>query len=103
MEIADALDVLINTKTLKPGEKFYLFLDKDGTFLGLSMNLRNTDTVGVLKEKDGSLTPFSAEGRVETITERIAGTIERTFAGRRKSRCAGCVGRPNYRRFGRRN
>lgn len=81
LEIADALDVLINTKTLKPGEKFYLFLDKDGTFLGLSMNLRNTDTVGVLKEKDGSLTPFSAEGRVETITERIAGTIERTFAG----------------------
>ena len=84
LEIADALDVLINTKTLKPGEKFYLFLDKENTFLGLSFNQRNTDTIGVLKEKDGTLTPFSAEGRVETITERISGTIERTFAGSAK-------------------
>lgn len=81
LDIADALNILINIKTLKPGEKFYLFLDKEGAFLGLSMNLRNTDTVAVLKEKDGSLTPFSAEGRVETVTERITGTIERTFAG----------------------
>ena len=84
LEIADALDVLINTKTLRPGEKFYLFLDKENTFLGLSFNQRNTDTIGVLKEKDGTLTPFSAEGRVETITERISGTIERTFAGSAK-------------------
>ncbi len=81
LDIADVLSILMNVKTLKPGDKFYLFTQQDGSFLGLTFNGQNAQTIGVLKESDGTLTPFSAEGRVETVTERITGTIERTFAG----------------------
>ncbi len=79
--IVQSLTVLTNVNTLKTGKTFYLFTDKQNDFLGLSFTSRDADMLAVLKESDGTLTPFSEGERVETLTEQVTGKIEKTFIG----------------------
>ncbi len=81
LDIAEELSLLTNLKTLRPGTTVLLFLNNDDTFLGLSIPMRDNQAVAVIRNDDGTLTPVSHEGRVEKVTERIQGTVERTFAG----------------------
>ena len=83
MEIVESLELLINLKSLKPGMNIMLFKDKD-TLVGLSLAVKAEENIAVLKELDGSWTPFSHTGRVETKTIRWQGTVERTFSGSAK-------------------
>ena len=81
MAIADALEIMIDLKSLRPGMGFILFWEKDGTLAGLSIQVKEGENIAVLREKDGGWTPFSAAGRIETQTIRKQGSIEHTFSG----------------------
>ena len=83
MNIVESLELLINLKSLKPGMEIILFKDND-ELVGLSMTLKEGESISVLKEIDGSWTPFSHTGRVETKTTRWEGKVERTFSGSAK-------------------
>lgn len=81
VSIIDSLELLVDLRGLKPGLSILFFKTKQGEVLGLSLQIREGETIAVLKEKNGAWTPFSHAGRVETKTHRIQGTVERTFAG----------------------
>ena len=80
MEIVDSLELLMNLKSLKPGMTMMLFKEKEN-LVGLSLAVKEGENISVLKETDGSWTPFSHTGRVETKTIRWEGAVERTFSG----------------------
>ncbi len=81
MNIVDALELMIDLKALRPGLTFMLFETKEGDLLGLSVQVKEGETIAVVREKDGSWTPFTAAGRIETVSVRKQGTVERTFSG----------------------
>ena len=81
VQIADAIALLVDLKTLKPGTNILVFKNNSGDFLGLSIPFASDEIVAVIKEPGGIYTPFSHEGRVETKSYRVQGTIERTFSG----------------------
>ena len=83
-EIIDTLSILIDSKTLKPGTIILVFTDKKNSFLGLAIPSTGDEVIAVLQEEDGTMTPFSQEGRVETVIERVKGRVERTFNGSAK-------------------
>lgn len=79
VQIVDALELLINLRTLRPGMQFMFF--KDGPdVVGVSLMNGDGETLAVLREADGSWTPFSHTGRVETKTIRWQGTVETNFS-----------------------
>ena len=81
LAIVDALSLMIDLKALRPGLMFMFFKSDDGVVWGLSVQIHEGETVAVLKEEDGSWTPFTATGRIETQSVRQTGTVERTFSG----------------------
>ena len=81
VQISDAIALLVDLKTLKPGTNILVFKNNSGDFLGLSIPFASDEIVAVIKEPGGIYTPFSHEGRVETKSYRVQGTIERTFSG----------------------
>ena len=81
LAIVDALELMLNVKSLKPGLMFFLFKNQAGEVQGISVQISEGETVAVLREEDGSWTPFTATGRIETQTVRKVGTVERTFSG----------------------
>ncbi|MBE6446745.1 MAG: M23 family metallopeptidase [Alphaproteobacteria bacterium] len=79
VQIVDGLELLINLRTLRPGMQFIFF--KDGPdVVGVSLMTKDGETLAVLREADGSWTPFSHTGRVETKTIRWQGTVETNFS-----------------------
>lgn len=80
MDIVESLELLINLKSLKPGMNIMLFKEGENV-VGLSLVVKEGETLSVLKEADDTWTPFSHAGRVETKTIRWEGTVERTFSG----------------------
>ena len=80
MNIVESLELLINLKSLKPGMNMMVFKDKE-ELVGLSLSVRDGENISVLKEADGSWTPFSHMERVETKIIRWEGVVERTFSG----------------------
>lgn len=79
VQIVDGLELLINLRTLRPGMQFIFF--KDGPdVVGISLMTGDGETLAVLREADGSWTPFSHTGRVETKTIRWQGTVESNFS-----------------------
>ena len=81
MAIVDALQSLLDLKSLRPGLGFIFFHEADNSLAGLTVTPKANETLSVLREKDGSWTTFSQTGRVETKQEHIKVTIERTFSG----------------------
>ena len=81
MEIVDALELLLDLKSLKPGLTFLFFHTPEKQLEGLSIRQKANESLAVLREKDGSWVTFSQTGRVETKQEHIQVTIERTFSG----------------------
>lgn len=82
--ISDALAMMIDLKTIKPDAVALIFTDKKGEFLAVSVPRKAGEVVAVLKEDDGTYTPFAQEGRIETKNVQITGKIERTFSGSAK-------------------
>ena len=91
MEIVDALALLMDLKSLRPGLSFLFFHEKDGRLAGLSVRQKETEALAVIREKDNSWITFSQTGRVETKQEHIQVVIERTFSGSAQK-----AGVPNY-------
>ena len=81
VSIVDAMELMVNLKSLRPGLNFMIFKASDGTTVGVSVQIREGETIAVLREEDGSWTPFTATGRVETQSVRKTGVVERTFSG----------------------
>ncbi len=81
MEIVEALELLLDLKSLKPGLTFLFFHNLEGRLEGLSLQTKNNEFLAVLREKDNSWVTFSQTGKVETKQEHIQIVIERTFAG----------------------
>ena len=81
MAIVDSLELMLNVKSLKPGLIFMLFKNQAGEIQGISVQINEGETIAVLKEEDGTWTPFTATGRIETQTIRKIGSVERTFSG----------------------
>ena len=81
VSVVDALELMVNLKSLKPGLSFMLFKDASGVLVGVSVQIHEGETIAVLREEDGSWTPFTATGRVETQSIRKMGVVERTFSG----------------------
>lgn len=81
MSIVESLELMIDLKALRPGLTFMFFETKEGDLLGLSVQVKEGETIAVVREDDGSWTPFTAAGRIETISVRKQGTVERTFSG----------------------
>lgn len=79
--IINALETMINVKTIKRNTIVLVFTDLKGAFLGLSLPFRDNEFIAVLKDEEGALIPFSQEGCVETQNVHIRGKIERTFSG----------------------
>ena len=79
--IVEALELMMDLKALRPGMSFMFFKDKENTLKGLSIQPKPEETIAVIQEEDGSWTPFTAAGRIETLTERKTGVVERTFSG----------------------
>ncbi|MBR6411961.1 MAG: M23 family metallopeptidase [Alphaproteobacteria bacterium] len=84
LAIVESLELMINVKSLKPGLMFILFKNQADEIQGVSVQISEGETLAVLREEDGSWTPFTATGRVETQTIRKLGTVERTFSGSAK-------------------
>ena len=80
IEIVEALELLLELKSLRPGLTFLFFHDKD-KLLGLSLTPKTNETLAVVRELDDSWTPISHTGRVETKQEKVQVVIERTFSG----------------------
>ena len=81
MDIVDALEVLLDLKSLKPGLSFIFFHQQDGQLAGLTVRPKEDEALSVLREKDDSWVTFSQTGRVETKQEHIQVIIEKTFSG----------------------
>ena len=81
MEIVDALELLLDLKSLKPGLSFLFFHNQEGRLEGLSLRPKENESLAVLREKDDSWVTFSQTGKVETRQEHIQVVIERTFSG----------------------
>lgn len=81
MDIVEALELLLDPKSLRPGLTFMFFHDQDKKLVGLSIRQKANDSLAVLREKDNSWVTFSQTGRIETKQERVQVVIERTFAG----------------------
>ena len=84
LDIVEALSLMIDLKALRPGLMFMFFKTADGEVCGISVQIHEGETIAVLKEEDGSWTPFTAAGRIETQSVRQTGTVERTFSGSAK-------------------
>ena len=84
VEIVEALELLLDLKSLRPGLTFLFFHDKEDKLLGLSLTPRANETIAVVRELDDSWTPISHTGRVETKQEMVHVEIERTFSGSAK-------------------
>ncbi len=79
VKIIEALELLLNLKTLKPGISFMFF--KNGPdVVGLSLTIKENENLAVIKEADGSWTPFSHTGRVEKKTISWQGVVHGTFS-----------------------
>lgn len=79
VKMIEALELLINLKTLRPGLNFLFF--KDGPdVVGISLNVKENENLAVIKEADGTWTPFSHTGRVETKTQQYKGVVQGTFS-----------------------
>ena len=81
MEIVEALELLLDLKSLKPGLTFIFFHNLEGRLEGLSLQTKTNEFLAVLREKDDSWVTFSQTGKVETKQEHIQVVIERTFSG----------------------
>ena len=81
MEIVEALELLLDLKSLRPGLAFMFFHNQEGRLEGLSLRPKANESLAVLREKDDSWVTFSQTGKVETRQEHIQVVIERTFAG----------------------
>ena len=81
MEIIEALELLLDLKSLKPGLVFLFFHNQEGKLEGISLRPKENESLAVLREKDNSWVTFSQTGKVETKQEHIQVVIERTFAG----------------------
>ena len=80
IEIVEALELLLDLKSLRPGLTFLFFHDKDGSLLGLSLTPKQNETLAVVRELDDSWTPISHTGRVETKQELIHIVVEKNFS-----------------------
>ncbi len=81
LQITETLSSLINLNTLDQGTLFLTFMDNNNSFLGLAIPSQGGEVISVIKEEDGTLTPFTQVGQVEIKQERIKGKIQRTFQG----------------------
>ena len=81
LAIVESLELMLNVKSLKPGLMFIIFKDQTGLIQGISVQISDGETFAVLREEDGTWTPYTAMGRIETQTIRKMGTVERTFSG----------------------
>lgn len=81
IEIMEALELLLDLKSLKPGLMFLFFHNQEGRLEGVSLQPKENEFLAVLREKDDSWVTFSQTGKVETKQEHIQVVIERTFAG----------------------
>ena len=81
MEIVEALELVLDLKSLKPGLTFIFIHDLEGKLMGLSVRQKENEALAVLREQDNSWVTFSQTGRVETKQEPIQVAVERTFSG----------------------
>ncbi len=81
MEIVEALELVLDLKSLRPGLTFLFIHDLDGRLMGLSVRQKENESLAVMREKDDSWVTFSQTGKVETKQEHFQVVIERTFSG----------------------
>ena len=77
LEVAKALNHVVQTRTLRPGQKFLLFLLKEKGFQGLLMETRDGLLVSVRRNPaDGSFAAYTKEGKLEVKQIRLEGKVE---------------------------
>ena len=77
LEVAKALNHVVQTRTLRPGQKFLLFLLKEKGFQGLLMETRDGLLVSVRRNQaDGSFAAYTKEGKLEVKQIRLEGKVE---------------------------
>ena len=81
MAIVEALELVLDLKSLRPGLTFLFIHDLEGQLMGLSVRQRENESLAVLRESDNSWVTFSQTGKVETKQEHVQVVIERTFSG----------------------
>ena len=81
LAVVEALEVIIDLKSLRPGMSFMLFKATDDTLHGVSIQIKEGETLAAVREADDSWTPITATGRIETENIRMTGTVEKTFSG----------------------
>ena len=81
MAITEAFELMMDLKSLKPGMTFMVFKNKQGQAQGVSVQVHDNETIAAVREEDGSWSPFTATGRIETQSIRKIGVVERTFSG----------------------
>ena len=81
MAIVEALELVLDLKSLKPGLTFLFIHDLEGQLMGLSVRQKENESLAVLREQDNSWVTFSQTGKVESKQEHIQVVVERTFSG----------------------
>ena len=81
MEIVEALELVLDLKSLKPGLTFIFIHDLEGRLMGLSVRQKENESLAVLRAQDDSWVTFSQTGRVETKQQPIQVVVEKTFSG----------------------
>lgn len=81
VEIVEALELILDLKSLRPGLSFMFFHDLDNKLLGLTVQQKDNEVLAVLREGENSWITFSQTGRVETKQQSVQVVVERTFAG----------------------
>lgn len=79
--ITQTFSLLLDLNKLKIDTLFLVFVDNNKSFLGLVIPAENGEVRAALMQEDGSITPFTQAGQVETKQERIKVKIDRTFNG----------------------
>ena len=81
LAVVEALEIIIDLKALRPGMSFMLFKTSEDVLQGVSIQIKEGETLAVVRETDDSWTPITATGRIETENVRLTGTVEKTFSG----------------------
>lgn len=80
LKAAEALELVMDLRKIRPGQKFELFFDQKSVFQGLRLETPQGEIVSAFKTEDGFFIPSFREGKILEQTLRAEGKIETSFS-----------------------
>ena len=80
LKAAEVLELVMDLRKIRPGQKFELFFDQNSVFQGLRLETPQGEIVSAFKTEDGFFIPSFREGKILEQTLRAEGQIETSFS-----------------------